>query len=964
MKKAEYRVMLLMVVCVALTVGSFPLAAGQDGEKRPIELKDILAWKSIRANAFSNDGQWFAYQLGPTEGDSEIVLRSTRTDKEMRFPIGELQRGGGGRPADAAARPSSTVAFSADSRSVAFLAYPPQKEAEKLKKQKKPIQSKLVLLIIATGEKTEHEKVRGFAFSGENPEWIALQKYPPDAAGRGRPSGADLILQELATGNQINIGNVADFAFNKEGQWLAWTVDAQDKSGNGVQIRNMKTGAVMPLDSDQAVYRRLSWTRKGDALAVLKGKEDKKYENEPHSLVAFARLSETPPLKVVHQPADDANFPAGMTISPNRSPEWAEALDGVFFGIHELVRKEEKEGAKPGEPEPPASGAAGESPREPDENKPDLTLWHWQDKRLQAQQQVEESRDKNFSYLCFYNVAEKKFIRLADEEVRQVNAAPDQRYALGLDQREYELMGSLDGRRFQDVYVIDPRTGSRKLAVEKCRWLFGASPQGDRFIYYDDGHFYAYDIASGQTRNITKDVPSSFIDKEDDHNVVNPPVRPFGWLKDGKSVLLYDSWDVWQAPVTDGRAVNLTVNGKKDGIRYRRRIVLDPEEKGIDLSGAVYFDLLEERTKKSGIARLDGGKAGVTTLLWDDALFSTLVKAKKADVFMYTTETFERYPDYYVTDADLRNGKKITDANPQQKEFLWTSGSRLLDYAGDKGDKLQAALFLPAKYEPGKTYPMVVYIYEKLTSGLNRYYQPSANGFNKSVYTSSGYAVLMPDIAYKVDDPGMSAVWCVVPAVKAAVATGMIDPKRVAIHGHSWGGYQTAFLITQTDIFRAAIAGAALTNMISMYSSVYWNTGSANQPIFESSQGRFTGGPWDVPEAYMRNSPAYFAQNIKTPLLLLHNDKDGAVDWNQGVTYYNTIRRMRKPVVMLQYRGENHGLAKPANQKDYTVRMKEFLDHFLMDKPAPKWWVEGIPWLKHDEELRSRTEGKAPTARQ
>jgi dipeptidyl aminopeptidase/acylaminoacyl peptidase len=348
-------------------------------------------------------------------------------------------------------------------------------------------------------------------------------------------------------------------------------------------------------------------------------------------------------------------------------------------------------------------------------------------------------------------------------------------------------------------------------------------------------------------------------------------------------------------------------------------------------------------------------------LLWGDALYSTLMKAKKADVYLYTMETYDRSPDYYVTDAYLANGRQITDANPQQKEFLWSSGSRLLDYTSDKGDKLQAALFLPAGYEQGKAYPCVVYIYEKLTSGLNRYYTPTANGFNKSVYNSNGYAVLMPDIVYKVNDPGMSAVWCVVPAVKAAIATGVVDPKRVAIHGHSWGGYQTAFLVTQTDIFRAAIAGAPLTNMISMYSSVYWNTGSANQPIFESSQGRFSGGPWEQPEAYARNSPVYYAQNIKTPLLILHNDKDGAVDWNQGVTYFNTIRRMGKPVVMLQYKGENHGLVKPANQKDYTVRMKEFFDYYLMDKAAPKWWAEGVPWLKLDDELRSRTEKKPPT---
>jgi dipeptidyl aminopeptidase/acylaminoacyl peptidase len=213
----------------------------------------------------------------------------------------------------------------------------------------------------------------------------------------------------------------------------------------------------------------------------------------------------------------------------------------------------------------------------------------------------------------------------------------------------------------------------------------------------------------------------------------------------------------------------------------------------------------------------------------------------------------------------------------------------------------------------------------------------------------------MPDIVYRVDDPGMSSVWCVLPALEAAIATGVVDRYRVGLHGHSWGGYQTSFLVTQTEAFAAAVAGAPLTNMISMYSSVYWNTGGANMAIFESSQGRFSGGYWDVPDAYARNSPVYFAERVVTPLIILHNDRDGAVDWNQGIEYFNTLRRLEKPVVMLQYEGENHGLRKPANQHDYTVRMKEFFDRHLKNAPAPKWLTEGVPRLELDKHIEERT---------
>lgn len=330
------------------------------------------------------------------------------------------------------------------------------------------------------------------------------------------------------------------------------------------------------------------------------------------------------------------------------------------------------------------------------------------------------------------------------------------------------------------------------------------------------------------------------------------------------------------------------------------------------------------------------------------------MKAEDADTYLVSWSTVQDYPDYHVTDARLRNPRRITDGFPEQAEYLWSDGSILLDYESDKGDRLQGALLLPADYQEGRSYPTIVYIYEKLSQGLNSYTFPSANGFNAAVYTSNGYAVLMPDITYRVNDPGMSAVWCVLPALQAAIQTGVVDSERVGIHGHSWGGYQTAFLVTQTDAFAAAVAGAPLTNMISMYASIYWNSGSADGAIFESSQGRFLGGPWDYLEAYSRNSPVYFAENITTPVLLLHNDEDGAVDWNQGIEYFNTLRRLGKPIVMLQYVGENHGLREPANRKDYTVRQKEFWDHFLKGEPAPAWWTDGVPYLEMEDHIKER----------
>jgi len=995
MKRRTTLIPMLLAAWMALTFQPLPQAAAPQAAKAPaaaaqaaatkptapraMELADILAWKSIAMPLLSADGRWFAYRLSPVDGDSEVVVRQAQGDKEYRFPVGDTR----GTP--------GSLAISDDSKWVAFNVAPTKKEAAQLKKQHKPLQNKVTILNLADGSETKIDKIQRFAFSGEKSAWIALKKYGPDAPGGGggaapsgppspggsggssapaddKPKGTDLILHELATGAELNVGNVNEFAFDKSGRFLALTIDATDKLGNGIVLHEMETGVISPLDTGKASYERLSWTEKGDGLAVLKGTEDKRYKDKVYAVVAFTKFTQPKPEKTVYDPATDKTFPEGMAISPNRTPMWTEDLSAFFFGIRKPkqadpkpeTKADTKSDAKPAAPDAkPDTPPAGDTT--PDEEKPDLVIWHYKDPRLQSQQQVQEEMDKNFSFLSIYRVAEKKFIRLADDAVRTVTPAPKEKYAIGTDVRDYELSGNLDGRNYRDVYVVNLQTGDRKLALKKARWMNQASTDGTKFLYYEDGQYFVYDMTAGQSVNITKTVPTSFVDTEDDHNVIKPPQQALGWTKDGDAVLLSDGWDLWKVPATGAApAVNLTVNGKKDGIRYRRLLRLDPDEKGWDFSVPRYADMFGEFTKKGGIARLDPGKAGVQPLLWDDAAFG-VQKAKKADVYVYTKSTPSSPADYYATDAALKAGRKLTALDEQVKDFTWSSGAQIIDYTvtlGKNGPtrKLQGSLYLPANYVKGKAYPTLVYIYEKLTQGHYAFATPSANGFNKSVYTSNGYAVLMPDITYRVNDPGMSAVWCLTAAVKAAIATGVVDPKHIGLQGHSWGGYQTAFTITQTDLFAAAVAGAPLTNMVSMYSLIYKNSGGGNMAIFESSQGRFLGGYWDNWEAYVRNSPVNFAKNVKTPLVILHNDKDGAVDFTQGVEYYSTLRRLGKPVVMLEYPGENHGLAKPANQQDYTVRMKEFFDHYLMGKPAPDWWTKGVPRLEMEDYIKQRME--------
>jgi dipeptidyl aminopeptidase/acylaminoacyl peptidase len=1011
-----------------LLVAITPVAILAQQAPRPSGTKqlmpaDLKGWKSIRQTVVSNDGKWFAYVVAPNEGDATVVIRSTSEGgKESTFPIGSAAGGGGGRGAapDGAGGGGSALVITPDSKWAAFTVYPPQPAGRGGRGGRGggaqpgagttnagPSYNKMALVNLATGEKKEFDKVRRFAFNGDTPTWVAMQGYPdaPAAApggGGGAPAarvdGTDLFLYSLSAGSLVNVGNVAEFSFDDSGDWLAYTIDARDHVGNGVQLRNMKTDVVRAIDSDRALYRRLVWHDSGNALAVLRGLPDSLARDTIFSIVTFTGFELPTPTKKVFDPSTRSDFPGTMKIAADRAPRFALDMSAVFFGIREKNKPADRTLAGRGannsvvQAGAPGEGGSRNQPRagaESPDDLPSLVLWHHLDPRLQSQQLVQEQQDRSFSYLSEYRIAENKFVRLVDDALRTVNITGKDRYAFGIDTRDYDQPAAYTGRRYEDDYVVDIKTGERKLLAKKrVPGVQMASPDGRELLTWgENAQYWVVDLATGEKRDITKATGINFANTEDDHNNLVPPPRfPLGWSKDGSAVLLSDGFDVWKVSTKGGVAVNLTVDGKKNQIRYQRLYNFAStgpaaggrggrggrggagggQADGIDLTQPLYFATYGEWTKKAGVSRVDPGKPGATSLLFDDNNYN-FEKARDADVFVFTKSNAVDFPNYYVAtpssmDANaltqaFKNARRITDANPQQKDFAWTSGVKLINYTSAKGDKLQGALYLPANYEPGKKYPMLVTIYEKRSNLANQYVGVNETSTpNRSIFTSRGYAVFDPDIVYRVNDPMMSAVWCVVPAVKAAIATGIVDSANVGVWGHSWGGSETGFLVTQTNIFKAAIAGAPLTNMVSMYASVYWNTGGSDAAIFESSQGRFKGNVAENYDAYVRNSSVFHADKVKTPLIILHNDKDGAVDFNQGITYYNTLAQLGKDVILLEYIGENHGLARPVNMKDYANRQKEWFDHYLKGTPAPDWMKTGIARIKLEDELKARRE--------
>ncbi len=955
---------------------SWFIPQAQEG-KKPLTWQEIPSWHYIRMNGAqpSEDGKWFAYVAGPSEGDLTLTLKSTKDTLNYNYKIGGQ---------------STPIAFSNNSQYIGFFESPNFKEIKANEKAKKPSSKKLKIVALKDTASLSFDKVQSFNFSNDDNKWVAI-RFEGMPAGPGAPRGedagrgADLVLYNLLTKKSFNLGNVSDYKFNKSGQYLAYTIDANNKNGNGIFLMDMTTGLTSALQNDDANFSKISWNKEGTAFALLKSKKDKKYKTPVYSLIGVKNIKGQQAEVFTYSGLDENQIMAGYGISQHTGASWSKDLSTVFFGIAKLEKTEEpkstekkidelgkdstntklaiKDSVSTDSTKTKLAKAAPTKPQvnKKDLEKPDMIIWNWQDKRLQSAQRTQLQRDKNFMIMSAWNVASNKFVSLADSAIKSIALAPNQTIGYGLDFSPYEYEANLDGQGYGDLYIVDVKTGAKKLAVKKLYMNasrgFSFSPNSDFLLYYNDGNYYTLNVNTLQQKNITENIPASFIDIYDDHNVSKVATGNFGWTADGKYVLLKDNFDLWKVSADGKSATTLTNDWKGKKLTTVGASRLYEDDENIDLKKDQYFTVLSQETKQKGIAYLPAGQNKMQILKLDDMNMSSINKVKNSNTFFYIMESSNQAPEYFVSqDKFLKTENQLTKNRSNNDKYTLSAGSKLITYVSDHGDTLHATLYLPADYVEGKSYPTITYIYERLTDDKNTYAQPGypGGGFNRAMYNSNGYAVLMPDIKYKLNDPGMSAVACVIPAVKAAIATGIVDEKNVAIHGHSWGGYQTAFLITQTNIFKAAVAGAPLTNMISMYSLIYWNSGSSNQAIFESSQGRLTSGYWDNWEAYTRNSPIFHIKKVNTPLIIMHNDKDGAVDYTQGVEYYNGLRRLNKPVVMLTYNGENHGLVKEVNKKDYAVRMMEYFDYYLKGKEAPSWWSKGVDYMDLEKHLEER----------
>jgi dipeptidyl aminopeptidase/acylaminoacyl peptidase len=928
----------------ALVLLAFALAPAADAraqELKTLTLDDYPRWSRITEVQLSSDGKWMTYAYAPNEGDPTLHVRQLDGD------VVHTAKNGG------------TANFSDNGRWAAWLTSPPGTGGRGggraggggrggrgnppggAQQGRGGAANNVVrtfeLIDLTTSAKTTVTDVQGFRFSPDS-RFVVVEKRRAnnEAAHQGR----DIIVRELATGTSRNIGNVSSYAFNEPGNLLAYLVDAAGKIGNGLYVVDLGSGIVQPLDTDTLRYDQLTWNEQGTAVAALRGETPADREQRANTLVAFRSLAggkgssrtglSGSTTRIVYEPSADTRFPKDMVLSELGALEWSDDGTKVFVGIKAQREKVE---------------------RDEDEPRTNVEVWHWADERLQSVQKVQAEADRRSTYTGVVHLDAKRFVPLADDAMPRVQRTPDDRWAIGQQDKEYRNVYDEPGG-LRDIVRVNVETGERTPLVQRIRFQHGISPNSRYHLWFSDGKYWLQDIATGTKTDLSASTDVSFLDTQADRPGEKNSWGVAGWSRDGRTVLLNHQFDIWSVPLAGGRAVNLTRGiGERDRIRFRV-VSLDPEadEDGIDTTKPIMLTAYGDRTKKSGYWVLEPGKEP-RPVIWEDRAIGGVRKAENADRVIFTSQTFVDFPDYWLSTTRFDSPRRVTDANPQQKEYGW--GRRVLvDYTDARGNDLQATLTLPAGYVEGQRYPMLVYFYEKLSQNHHNYSMPTYDDRpHFSAYASDGYLVLMPDIVYDDGKPGSSALDDVTSAVKKVIELGYADPARIGAQGHSWGGYESSFIVTQTDMFAAVVTGAPLTNLESMHNILYKQTGGGNAALIQWGQGRMGTVPWQDPEGYESQSPVRFVENITTPFMILHGTADGAVDYNQGLEFYVAARRAGKQVILLTYPDEPHHLGRKENQKDFQIRMKQFFDHYLKGTPAPKWMTEGLPFLDREREV-------------
>lgn len=880
-----------------------------------LTFEDVMKFEDIRSPQFSSNGNWIAYDVWPDRGDGKVVIQHTSNSTEYELDLGS------------SARITSNEKW--------VFAYKNVPLVEQIKAKKDQPKRGLMYLNLSSGNTSEVDRVASYSLSNDG-KWVAIKHYATkeieELKHKNKKLGTPVKLINLESGSETKLPFVSSMSFDSLSTHFAYaTVDTSGEQ-NGLFVYNLKNENSMSVDaSENTFYSNITWDNKRARMAYTKAPFNEDYEVSDAELKLWEANNSSAKSLVLSTDVDP-----DYALTSVNSLRFTHDGKRLFFGLQGRAM------ADVGKKESDDSEVDIDiySVEDIVDNR-EMDLWHGDDPRIKTHEIVTWNSRKNHLYTSVYHLDQNNWVQLADVRMPEIRIDHSSKTVLGYNGDPYLIEVTWDGS-YNDWYIVDLNNGKRTRFVEKLGGFTYQSPNDAYVVYYDDSNWHVYDTQSKETKSLTASIDTPFYNEDHDYPSDVPGYGVAGWVDKGNSVLINDKYDVWHFNLSSGKATNIT-NGEG---RTEKRIfrVTNLEDKdyfknGEEILLTAYHDL----KKNFGFYSTKINGSGVKQILEEDKKFTLVAKAEDSNKILYKREAYDEFPNLWVAnDKSFKRTKQVSQLHMDLKQ-KWNWGTaELVDWLSLDGTYMQGIIIKPDNYDPKKRYPIMTYYYRFYSNRLHDFNEPKTN--HRPVfaqYVSDDYVVFLPDIRFEIGRPGFAATKSLVPGVQKLIEMGIADEDKLGLHGHSWSGYQTAFIVTQTDIFDAAVSGAPVSNMTSAYAGIRWASGLARQFQYEKTQSRIGQSLVEAPEKYIENSPVFFADKITTPMLIQHGDADGAVPWYQSIEMYLAMRRYNKDVIFLQYHGEPHHLQKFPNKLDYAIRMKEYFDYYLKGEGSPEWILKG-----------------------
>ena len=908
-----------IIFAVLLTL-NFSISYSQtdsSGTKKILDHTVYNFWNRLESVNISDNGKYISYEVNRQKGDGKLIFYSTSAQKEIIVPRG-----------------SSSI-FSPDESFSAYRIKVSEDTLRKYKfeKRKKETYPKDTLGIYIFGDKSAKDsliripKFQNFKIPKKGLPVIAymtdIDRSKRDTLSVNGKSVYDLTVFEPGKGSKTTFNSVLDYEFSGNGKKLGVLILKKGKADTTqVIIYDMEKQTSDKIFSKRGYGETIAIDETGDKAAFIYSRDTTKvkrfglYAGNKNGVKLIADTS-------------NMNIPPEWEISPNTELLFSDDGKKLYFGTAPKIQPEPKDTLT-------------------DEEKSKVDVWNWQDPFLQTQQLHDLDKTKKKVYTAVYDSEMNIVYQIANENSEDIKTSGNKnsRYILGFDYSKYKRSSSWIQPDQSDLYSIDYTSGKRVIVAEGVQQGDNISPTGKYITYFDnsDSSYYAYSNDDGNKYSLTGNIPVKFCDELNDLPNIPNIYGIAGWTTNDEFVLINDRYDIWQISPRGLSEPKRLTKGREDSTAYRY-IDLNKDSINIAPDEKIYLRGVNENDHGESISETTLNSGIIKEVVKYDAKITGIEKAKNPDVLIFRKETYTEFPDLWVKTGNSAVAVKISDANPQTKEYLWGTAEQI-SWKGFEGEDMKGLLYKPENFDPNKKYPVISYFYDRHTQNFNNHFipAPSRSTVNIPLYNSNGYIIFVPDIFYKVGYPGRSAYNTVLSGAKyLADNFSFIDRDNFGIQGQSWGGYQVAYLVTTTDFFRAAMSGAPVSNMTSAYGGIRWESGVNRIFQYEKEQSRIGGTLWEKFDLFVENSPLFKADKVTTPLLIMANDGDGAVPWQQGIEFFVSLRRLDKKVWMLNYNGDEHNLTKWPNRVDLSIRMKQFFDHYLKGDAMPEWMKKGIP---------------------